>query len=305
LPVQHEMRECAPTELHAVNSAAYLEHGLALAERLAAHAYARARALAFDALPGLQVGSAATPDNQAHLRALGSLYLLAQLENASLLPSVELLAGLGVSGGFPADLGPAAAKLMDFWHHRSERFSADERKHLYDLLFDSDFDNFMISLCEALYKLDEGIVGATPNPVQEARVRTLAEQLADHLLNTTNGESAFAADSILDETREATEILKDPHVEHAFGANTIWKTVDAIARRYGKASVDSGSFVVRGKAGLTILAWLADAISVISNTAQPLVALDHPVIGAAVDWLQTSLTIEQNKADQSSRPEGA
>jgi hypothetical protein len=306
LPIEHKEREPAAAEIHATGSVSYLEHGLALAERLAAHAYTRALALALDALGDLQVAPAATAHDQAHLRALGSLYLLAQLESASLLPSVELLAGIGISGGIQADLGPAAGKLMQFWRHRSERFSADERRHLFDQLFDSDFDNFMISLCEALYKLDEGVSGVgVANPMQEAKVRTLAQQLAEHLLNHTNGESAFAADAILAQTREATEILKDPHVQHAFGANTIWKTVDAISRRYGKAQADSASFVVRGKAGLTILSWLADALSVMGNSAQPLVALDHPVIGAAVDWLQTSLTIEQNKADHTSRPEGA
>ena len=295
----------AAAEVHATGSADYLEHGLALAERLTAHACARAQALTLDT-PGGMAAPPAAGDDQAHLRALGSLYLLAQLEGAGLLPSVETLAGIGIGGGIEADLGPAAGKLMQFWHQRTQRFSADERRHLFQQLFDADFDNFMIGLCEALYKLDEGVAGpGATNPLQQAKVRTLAEQLAEHLLNHTNGESAFAADTILQETREATEILKDPHVQHAFGANTIWKTVDAITRRYGGAQVDSASFVVRGKAGLTILSWLADALTVVGNSAQPLLALDNPVIPAAVDWLQTSLAIEQSKADQAPRAEGA
>jgi hypothetical protein len=170
---------------------------------------------------------------------------------------VELLAGIGVSGGVQVDLGPASSKLMTFWRHRSERFSPAERQSLFDRLFDSDFDNFFISLCEALYKLDEGaLTPGTSNPLQQAKVRTLAEQLAEHLLSHASGESAFAASDILESMRAATEILKDPRVEHAFGANNIWKTVEAIQRRYGMAPPDSTSFVVRGKAGLTILSWL-------------------------------------------------
>jgi hypothetical protein len=145
--------------------------------------------------------------------------------------------------------------------------------------------------------LDEGVIqkGAS-NPLEQAKVRTLGEQLADYLLNHATGESAFAANDILAATRDATEILKDPRVEHAFGAQNIWMTVAAILKRYGAAAADSASFVVRGKAGLTILSWLADAHKVISVSAQPLVGLDNPVIAAAVDWLQSSLAIEQGKA---------
>jgi hypothetical protein len=281
---------------HAAESAGYLEHGLAQAERLTAHAFARAQALALDTFGDLTVPPSATADDAAHLKALASLYLMAQLEHASLLPAVELLAGVGVGGGVQVDLGPASSKLMEFWRHRSQRFSPEERRSLFERLFDADFDNFMISLCEALYKLDEGaLVPGASNPLQQAKVRTLAEQLSEHMLSRTTGESAFAADDILATTRAATDILKDPHVEHAFGAHTIWQAVGTILRRYGMAAPDSTSFVTRGKAGMTILAWLADARSMIGASSQPLLGLDNPVIAAAVDWLQTSLTIEQSK----------
>ena len=282
-------------EVHGVGSAGYLEHGLALAERLTAHAYTRALSLH---PPGeFLLPQPTSSDDQAHLRALAGLYLMSQLEQASLLPAVELLAGMSISDGISVDLGPAAFKLMDFWRHRQERFSPEERQHLYERLFGSEFENLMISLCEALYKLDEGVIPqGVSNPLEQAKVRTMGEQLAEHLLNHTTGVSAFAATDILATTRKATEILKDPQVEHAFGARDVWMTVTAILHRYGGAEVDPVSFVVRGKAGLTILSWLADAHAVINASTQPLVGLDNPVIAAAVDWLQSSLTIEQSKA---------
>lgn len=283
------------TKVHGVGSVGYLEHGLALAERLTAHAYLRA--LALNALNGVVLPHPAPDDNQAHLRTLGSLYLLSQLEQASLLSAVELLAGIGVGGGVSVDLGSAASKLMEFWRHRKERFSPDERRHLFEKLFDTNFENLMISLCEALYKLDEGVIqkGAS-NPLEQAKVRTLGAQLTEYLLNRTTAESAFAANDILAATREATEILKDPHVEHAFGTHNVWMTVTAILNRYGTAAGDPARFVVRGRAGLTILSWLADAHKLMNASAQPLVGLDNPVIAAAVDWLQSSLAIEQGKA---------
>jgi hypothetical protein len=286
-------------EVHAVGSVGYLEHGLALAERLTAHACTRAFTLALQTLGPLAHTHPVAADDQADLRALASLYLLSQLERASLLPAVELLAKLAISGGISVDLGPASSRLMEFWRYRKEHFSPEERLSLFNRLFDSDFDNSMISLCEALYKLDEGAVrpGAS-NPLQQAKVRTLAEQLGEHLLEHTSGESAFAANDILATTRAATEILKDSHVEHAFGAHSVWTAVQAILRRYGVAAEEPTSYVVRGKAGLTIIAWLAEARPVLNAANQTLVGLDNPVISAAVDWLSASLAIEQRKAGQ-------
>jgi hypothetical protein len=285
-----------PERVSSAGSTGYLEHGLVAVERLIAHAYARALSLH---PPGeLTLPEPASSDEQAHIRALAGLYLMSQLEQASLLTAVELLAGIAVSGGTTIDLGPSAAKLLEFWRHRQERFSPEERQHLYDRLFGDEFENLMISLCEALYKLDEGIIPrGVSNPLQQAKVRALGEQLAEHLLNHTTGESAFAATDILVAIRKATEILKDSHVQHAFGAHDVWTTVSGILHRYGTpTTVDSPSLVERGKAGATILSWLADARTAIDSSAEPLVGLDNPVIAAAVDWLQSSLAIEQGKS---------
>jgi hypothetical protein len=280
-------------EVHAAGAAGYLEHGLASAERLTARAFTRAMSLH---PPGsFTLPQPVAADDQAHMRSLAALYLSSQLEQASLVPAVELLAGIGA--GASIDLGPASSKLMEFWRQRNERFSPEERRGLYDRLFDSNFDNLMISLCEALYKLDEGVIAkGGSNPLEQAKVRSLGEELAEYLLEHSKSETAFAASDILAATRAATEILKDPHVEHAFGAHNVWMAVSSIMRRYGTPAQDPVSFVVRGKAGMTILSWLADEHEVINNSTQPLVGLDNPVISAAVDWLESSLAIEQSKA---------
>jgi hypothetical protein len=286
-------------EAHAAEHVIHLEHALALAERLTSYSYGRAQVLALGVLnPPHLSPHPVEADDHAHLRAMASLYLMSQLEHASLLPAVELLSKLSVSGGIPLDLGSASSRLMQFWQHRNERFSPEERRSLFDRLFNTEFDNFMIDLCEALYKLDEGVVRpGTSNPLEQAKVRAVAAQLSDHLLNHTTGESAFAANDILASIRTATDILKDPQVEHAFGARSLWTAVQAILRRYGGAVEDPTAFVTRGQAGLTILAWLADAQPLLADSARPFVGLDNPVISAAVDWLSTSLTIEQGKAE--------
>src|SRR5262249_5444511 len=140
--------------LRGAGSVGYLDHGLALAERLIAHAYTRALSLH---PPGeFTLPQPTAVDDQAHLRTLAALYLTSQLELASLLPAVKLVAGIGA--GVTVDLRPGARKLMEFWRHRKEHFSAQERQAVFRRIFDSDFGNLMISLCEALYKLDEGVI---------------------------------------------------------------------------------------------------------------------------------------------------
>jgi hypothetical protein len=111
-------------EVQSVGSVGHLEQGLAMAERLTAHAYIRA--IALNALNGVTLPHPVEADDKAHLRTLGSLYLLSQLEQVGLLPAVEMLAGIGVGGGVTVDLGSTASKLMEFWRHRKERFSPDE-----------------------------------------------------------------------------------------------------------------------------------------------------------------------------------
>lgn len=284
-------------EARAAEHVIHFRHALALAECLADHAYSRTHALSLGAL---NPPHAAEADDHAHLQAMASLYLMSQLEHAALLPAVELLSKLAVSGGIPLDLGSASSKLMQFWQHRNERFSPEERRSLFDRLFNADFDNFMIDICEALYKLDEGAMRpGTSNPLEQAKVRTVAAQLSDHLLNHTTGESAFAANDILASIRAATTILNDPHVEHVFGTHSLWTTVQAILHRYGGEVGNPTAFVTRGKAGLTILAWLAEAQAMMGDSTRPFVGLDNPVIAAATDWLNASLTIEESKVDGS------
>jgi hypothetical protein len=51
---------------------------------------------------------------------------------------------------------------------------------------------------------------------------------------------------------------------------------------------------------MTVLAWLAEAAPHMAETG-PLVALDHPVIQSAVDWLQVSLRIGEAAAPSTAR----
>lgn len=286
---------------------------LAQAFALAEQAYAQAVSLALDELGDIDLPDAipSSAEDQAQIRAIATLYLAAQLEEAALVPAVETLSGLAISGGLPVDLGSAASLIESFWQQRSERFHESERRAFFARLFGADnpnsvsganggrpalnaaFEDLMIDVCEALYKLDEqGVSGNYAGPHAQTRVLTAARNLAENLLNKGGGMTGFTAKEILSTIQTAVQILQQPAVQHAFGARSLWTAVRAVASRYLHMDRDTSAYVTRGKSGLILLSWIADSLPRL-NDGQPLVRLDHPVIGAATEWLQASLSIRE------------
>jgi hypothetical protein len=286
--------------------AASLLATLAQAEALVGKAQTRTVSLALDVSGGIVLPdiTPASADDQALIRAVAPLYLAAQLEEAALLTAVETLCGLAIGGGLSIDLGAAAALIQTFWQHRNERFHENERRAFFGRLFGVDdektsaprqvnaaFEDLLIDLSEALYKLDEQSLGEnTASPHAQTLVLTAARNLAENLLNHAGGMAAFAAKEIVSTIQSAVEILQQPAVQHAVGAHSLWTAVHAVASRYLHLDPDTSSYVTRGKSGLIIMSWLADSLPRL-NDGQPLVTLDHPVIAAATEWLQASLAI--------------
>src|SRR5262249_37680051 len=149
------------------------------------------------------------------------------------------------------------------------------------------FDEAMLELCEALYKLDEGATNARYGGIaQQARVRSAAERLAGQLMAAGGRITVLLAQEILQGLRGARAIPGQPGRRGAFGARDVWAVVAAIDRLARTPHGDPRLHVRRGKAGMTVLAWLADAATHLEDPATALVGLDHPVIGAAIDWMQ-------------------
>ena len=280
-------------------------HATSLAQR----AYSSAISLSLNDygnidLPGL---TPATAEDQAQLRAVAPLYLAAQLEEAQLLPVVETLCGLAVSGGISVELGTAVTQIEAFWRQRNDRFQQNERQSIFTRLFGADvvqgnsrelslnqeFDNLMINLCESLYKLDEDSLGdASITPKGNYRVLVAARSVADNVLSRSGGITAFAANEILGTIQSAVQILQQPSVQHAFGARSLWTLVRTFAARYLHTNSNTATYVTRGKSGLIILSWLADVLPQLGD-GEKLLTLDHPVIGSAAEWLQASLAIRE------------
>ena len=290
---------------------------LAQATALAQRAHSTALSLGLERLGQIDLPELTTPataEDQEQLRAIAPLYLAAQLEEARLLPVVETLSALAVTGGLKADLGRAQDQVAAFWRQRNERFTERERRALFGRLFGADesgdfsrddsrdaplnyaFENLMIDLCESLYKLDEQSLGrGAVSPQAHVRVQMSAQSVADNLLNRVGGITAFAAEEILITIQAAVQILQQPPVQRAFGARSLWPLVQTVAQRYLESRPDTATYVTRGKSGLVILSWVADSLPLLSGGGR-LLTLDHPVIGAAIEWLHASLTVREAQA---------
>lgn len=239
--------------------------------------------------------------DQAQLRAIASLYLAAELENTGLISSVETLAGLVRTGALAVDVGAATPQLVRFWQERTHRATREEREHSFDSLFGmsagESFIDAMLGLCEALYKMDESATNASYGGVsQQMRVRSAAARVLAQLLGQAGGITVFLAQEILQSLREAIAILKQPALLAALGARDIWSAIERIDRIAHTPHNPARLYVQRGRAGMTVLAWLAEAAPLLERQSGALVQLDHPVIGAALDWMQAALAIGEADA---------
>jgi hypothetical protein len=241
--------------------------------------------------------------DQAQLRAIASLYLASELEYTGLIPAVETLASLVRSGALGVDVGAATPQLVTFWQGRNQRASREEREHSFSMLFSAgergSFIDGMLTLCEALYKLDEQATNASYGGMsQQMRVRSSAAGVLAQLLGSAGGITVFMAQEILQSLREAIAILKHPALLAALGARDVWTAIERIDRLAHTPHRSARLYVQRGRAGMTVLAWLAEAAPLLQQQSGALVKLDHPVIGAALDWMQAALAIGEADAQQ-------
>lgn len=246
--------------------------------------------------------------DQAQLRAVASLYLASELENTGLISAVETLASLVRSGSLGVDVGAATPLLVTFWQGRNQRASREEREHSFASLFgagaEDSFIDGMLTLCEALYKLDEQATSASfGSASQQARVRSSATRVLGQLLGSAAGITVFMAQEILQSLREAIAILKHPALLAGLGARDVWTAIERIDRIAHTRHHPARLYVQRGRAGMTVLSWLAEAAPLLDRQTGALVKLDHPVIGAALDWMQAALAI--GEAESSTAPVSA
>ncbi|WP_372665935.1 hypothetical protein [Amycolatopsis kentuckyensis] len=285
---------------------ALLASALSAGEGLAARSTAHGLAFTLGQLGDIDLPEpAAARIGEARLRALATLYLSADLESAGILPAVEALAGLASTGAAAIDLGGAEPLLADWWRRRHDRVSAAERIAFFSRLFGTahgpvaadahrnvGFEDRMLELCEALYKLDEIPTGDPyGGTAQQARVHRAARDLAENLGEAGGGITAFMAGEIIASLRQAFAVIGHPDLRRAFAARDTWGVVAGIARIARVRFEPPAPYVRRGRAGMTVLAWLADVSDRLGGPGARLAAIGDPVVGSAIDWIEATLDI--------------
>lgn len=298
-------------------SEAELARLIAEGDRHAGDALSSVFAIGLDMIGDIELPpSAAVQVDRAQMRALGALYLAADLEPAGIISSVETLATLSATGAINVDLGPVAEPLHTFWRARNERPGPTERAAFYGRLFGSsfgsvgadgianrEFETLMLELCEAMYRMDERqMVSSHLDTASNARIRSAARRLLGNLVRAGGGVTPFLAAELMTALKQALAILKHMHLRQVFAARDIWDVVTAIQRQARIRSGDPRVFVERGRAGMTIIVWLAEAAQKLRQYGQPLIAPQDPIILSAVNWLQASLTVSEWQAQAAHPP---
>jgi hypothetical protein len=137
------------------------------------------------------------------------------------------------------------------------------------------------------------------------RLRHAARSVADGLAAAASSLTVFMAEDVIATLKQALGIFHHNDLRLVLGARDTWGAVAGALRLAQLPATQAALHASRATAGMTILAWLAEAAPHLDATAGPLVALDHPVIPAAVEWLEVSLKIGEAAASSATRSTSA
>ncbi len=253
-----------------------------------------------------ELPSAARADAM-QLRAIASLYLASTLEAAGLIQATDDLTRLVRTGALRGDLGEAAPLVEAFWDDRNNRASESERLALFGRLFgapagpddamdgtNSGFEEMLLDLCDAMMKAIDG--------GSQGKVRATAMRLVENIAQASNDMVQMLARDILDSLSRAIAILNHPSVRTMLGSRTMWDAVAAIDRRFRRDARPTLAHLRRGRAGMAVLAWLADNVDMLDSGSGALVRNGDLVVDAAIDWVDETLSILRN--DSNAGPSG-
>jgi hypothetical protein len=254
-----------------------------------------------------------TPDlDSASLQRLGALYLAACFEAAGVIPAAEALTRLVRTGVVRGNLGNALRLVQDFWRTREERASESERRALFSDLFgvpsdvqqsgrapNQEFEELLLDFCEAVYRVAQSTGGSF---IEIPRLRRAAQRLLQNLERAGSSMAIMMADDILSAQRTALQLLHDDGVRAALHARDVWEAIDNIDALLRRPSSPRQPHIDRGRAGLTLLGWLAGNAQLVTGSRPFTITPDDQVVTAAIDWLEASLRL--GEAGASGEPAG-
>jgi hypothetical protein len=269
-----------------------LLHALAFASaQVVRHEQQLSRALLFD--PGAIDLPAGAPNamDAAQLRAAGPLYFAAELETAGLLRCAELIAGLFASGAITQPLGPVAQTINTFWRGRRERLDAGEREAIFLRVVEPPhFERLMTAVCRAIVAQADNAdaMGVRPDLREHVGLATSAQALAEFLAQRVDSMASIAVRDIIDTINQAIGFLRDRMLQTAFGTHSLWALIATAPSRDGStpgSAADVQRHAERGRAGQTVLAWLATSYQSASLALDATDPNHVELIMAAQRWL--------------------
>ena len=251
-------------------------------------------------LPPVLRGNAPSP--QA-FGVVGNLYLMAELEQAGLVPAAEAL----VAARFSLQLHEVrgAAKLDDY-HKRSQNwFDRDHRNLLFARLFgigaaatndagatvNRTFEQYLAALCSSIERYARDYeFGQLPSPQREVAVRQAAADLVSNLAPRVSDGMLYASQHLQEQLQHALDILAEPEIGALFGTHGVWSTLRALL---SDQAPDLGRLVNRGQYGQRLIQWVATILNQLDiGDAQisttPLLSSTSPVLHYAAEWLAAS-----------------
>lgn len=228
--------------------------------------------------------TAPTAEDARNLEVLAPLYLASELEQAGLLHTAELVAGLFASGAITQPLGPTAQLIATFWQGRRERLTLEERRQLFAQVFEpAGFYPLMRALCEAL----AGQLDSPPRASDvhaRMQLREAADALGGWLAPHAAGMAQFAAGDILAALSQATRFLRDRLLQVAFGVHDLWGLVAAVGSTQGLGADNARQRVELGRHGAEVLGWLARGVTQ-AYVFDPASADGQRLMTSAEGWL--------------------
>jgi phage gpG-like protein len=138
-------------------------------------------------------------------------------------------------------------------------------------------------------------------------MRMSAERVAENIAEVANDMVLMMARDIISSLSQAIAILNHPAVRAALTARTMWDAVAAIDRRLRRPARPTLSHLRRGRAGMVVLAWLADFVERADRAGGTRIDSDNPVLGAALDWVDETIALirSEEEAAASHQPGGS
>jgi hypothetical protein len=251
-------------------------------------------------LPPVLQGQAPTPQT---IGVVGNLYLMAELEQAGLVPAVEAL--VEARSTLPIHGRQGAAKL-DAYHVQSVNwYDRDHRNRLFARIFgigaaatneaggtvNREFEQRLAALCLAIQQYARDYqFGQQASAAHEVSVRQAAADLVGSIATRVSDSTLYASQHLQEQLQRALQILADPEIGAVFGARGVWATLRAIL---GGQTPDLGRLVSRGQYGQRLLQWLATVLDQVEITpdkvaSQPILGPTSPAFQYASGWLEAS-----------------